>query len=67
MIFVWRRGVDFDLVVLKHHLISIVLFGTLTDQPWAISFVYSPCDQSTKDVFWKEVGQVGDLFGDRGL
>lgn len=67
MIFAWHRRVDFDLVVLKHHLISIVLFGTLTDQHWAISFVYSPCDQPTKDVFWKEVGQVRDLFGGRGL
>lgn len=29
MIFAWRRRVDFDLVLLKQHIISIILFGVL--------------------------------------
>lgn len=51
LIFAWRRGMDFDLVALNQHLCSIIVFGESSDQPWAMTFIYSPCDSSRKEAF----------------
>lgn len=42
IIFARRQGVEFDLVVMNQHVISVVLFGKPSFQPWALSFVHSP-------------------------
>lgn len=44
MILAWRRGFEFDLVVMNQHVISIMVFGAPSFQPWALSFVHSPCE-----------------------
>lgn len=62
MIFAWRRGVEFDLVVMNQNLISIVLFVVSSFQPWAISFVHCPCEWREKEVFWEELDGIGRLF-----
>lgn len=63
LIFAWCRGMDFDLVTIKQHLCSVVVFGDPSAQPWAMTLIRSPCDSRLKDDFWEEVGCLGSVFG----
>lgn len=63
MILAWHRGFDFDLVVQNMHLISIIIFGDPSFQPWALSFIHSPYDPVRATEFWDELADVGYAFG----
>lgn len=53
---------EFDLVLMKQHIIIIILFNVPNNQPWAPTFVRSPCDWSEKERFWEDVDNIGCDF-----
>lgn len=61
MIFAWRRGFDFDVLVTKQNLLSIIVYGDI--QPWALSFIQSSCEASGKELFWEDLERVESSFG----
>lgn len=52
MVFAWRKGFEFDLVVQNQHIFSIMVYGEPSFQPWALTFIHSQCDSVSKENFW---------------
>lgn len=53
---------EFDLVMLQQHIISVIIFGDPNHQPWALTFVHSPCGWWEKEIFWENVSSIDSNF-----
>lgn len=63
MSFAWREALEFDLVLLNHHIISLMIYGNPSQQPWILNFIHCPVDSRHKVDFWHSVSELGDCFG----
>lgn len=57
---------DFDLVLLHRHIISILVFDEPSHQPSALSFIHCPADWDSKAGFWEDLSRLGDRFAGPG-
>lgn len=63
MSFAWCEGLEFDLVLLNHHIISLMIYGNPSQQPWILTFIHCLVDSRHKVDFWHSVSELGDCFG----
>lgn len=62
LVFAWRRGFEFNLVVMNQFIFSLIIFGAPNYQSWELTFVHGPCDWNLKASFWEKVNSIGNAF-----
>lgn len=48
---------EFDLVLLSAHIVSLTIYDEPSVQPWAFTFIYSPVNRRDKEDFWAHLSQ----------
>lgn len=62
MIFAWQEGFEFDLVLLYHHTISLMIYDSPVMQPQALSFIHCLVEWSQKAASWETLSELGEWF-----
>jgi hypothetical protein len=63
LILCWKNGVDVEIVMVNHSMVSGLVFSDPGIEPWLLSVVYGPPRWVEKKRFWLELQQVGESFG----